>query len=192
MSQPYFSSLSPPSIQRPPLTVFPLLLKLTQLKFLHISQTLLVSFDLPPTLIIRRVRERRSTQPMPKSRIISPIRVMCNCHSEQRADGHVVDVVSVVFAAGDGDESGANQGRESQQDASEVCAGTIHVALASDKERKVSQTAKSKAAMAAGKAAPAIVQGVMIRLGVSRSCAIMLLRMRSTKPLPEGGGWNQS
>lgn len=107
---------------------------------------------------------------MPEGRVIPPIRVMRNRHSNQRSDSNVVDVVSVVFATGNGNESSAKQGHESQQDASEVSAGTVNVALACNEEGKVPQTAEGETTMPAGKAAPSVVQGVMIRLGTDLVC----------------------
>lgn len=102
---------------------------------------------------------------MPEGRIISPVGIMCDCHSEERSDRDVVDVVSVVFAAGDGDEGGAEEGREGKEDAGEVCAWTVDVALACEEEGEIAQTTKGKTAMAAGETAPSIVERVVVGLG---------------------------
>ena len=95
---------------------------------------------------------------------------MRNCHAEHRAHSHIVYVMSVVFAARNGDERGAEQGCECHEDAREVCAGAVDVALASDEEGEISETAKGEAAMTARKATPAVVQNMVVCLGADLEC----------------------
>lgn len=85
--------------------------------------------------------------------------------TKQRPNGDVVNVVSVVFAAGDGDEGCAEEGRKSEEDASEVCAGTVDVALACEEEGEVAEAAEGEATMAAWETAPAVVKSMVVCFG---------------------------
>ena len=86
---------------------------------------------------------------------------MSDGHAERGADAHVVNVVPVVFAAGDGDEGGAYEGHEADEEASEVAgAGAEDAQLAGEEEGCESQAGEGEGGVARGEGAPALLEDV--------------------------------
>lgn len=123
---------------------------------------------------------------------VPPVAPVRHHIAEQGAGADVIDVVSVVLAAADGDHSGPQQRGEAQQRAREVAprvrgpvlpapvpvpvAGGVprrpptagddeQARLAGEEQAEVAEAGEGEAAVAAGEAAPAVVQDVVAGLG---------------------------
>lgn len=100
------------------------------------------------------------TGPVP---VVAPVR---DGHAQRGADAHVVDVVAVVLAAGDGDEGGANKGYEADQGATKVaCPRAEDSKLAGEEESREAQPGKGEGGVARGEGAPAFLEGVGVVVG---------------------------
>lgn len=73
--------------------------------------------------------------------------------------------MAVVFAARDGDERSTQEGREREEHAGQICSRPVDVALPRDEQAQVAQAAEAETAVPAGKAAPAVVEYVVVCLG---------------------------
>jgi hypothetical protein len=73
--------------------------------------------------------------------------------------------VPIVFAARYGNQSGAKQWGKSEEDACEVGARAVDVALACNEEGEVSQPTEGETAMSAREASPPIMKCVVVLLG---------------------------
>jgi hypothetical protein len=90
---------------------------------------------------------------------------MCHQQAQYAAHSDIVDVVPIVFAARYGDQRGAEQRGEREEDACEVGARAVDVALACNEERDVAQSTEGETTVSAREAAPSVVECVVVLLG---------------------------
>ena len=69
---------------------------------------------------LRTTRVRRITASGSETRIVATVREVCDRYPEDGAYCDIIDVVSVIFAAGDCDQRCTYQGREGEEDTGKV------------------------------------------------------------------------
>jgi hypothetical protein len=84
--------------------------------------------------------------------------------------------VPIVFATRYSNQSGAKQRCKSEEDAREVSARAVDMALSRNPQRNVSQSTERETAMSARKTAPSIMEYVVVRFGADFKCHELVRR----------------
>ncbi|KAL8693851.1 MAG: hypothetical protein Q9218_001407 [Villophora microphyllina] len=103
--------------------------------------------------------------PVSQRRIVSPIRVIRYRHTKDGADSNVVDIVPVIFTAGDRYHTCAYHRHKSEEYAEEIRASTEDVKLTGKKQAQIPKSSECETAVSAWKATPAIMQRMVVFLG---------------------------
>ncbi|KAF2837413.1 MFS general substrate transporter [Patellaria atrata CBS 101060] len=109
---------------------------------------------------LRRISERNLTPSPPQSGIISSIHISRNREPQCAPRHNIIDVVSVVLAAGYRDERRCQHGGQCEERAREIGARPEDVQLSGQEEGEVAQPAEGEGGVPGGEGAPAVVEDV--------------------------------